>query len=86
MELSKKNFKYCEICEIEATSLCLECLSYYCDDCFKYVHDKKAKNNHKKEKIDYFVPFDTKCIKHPLNPINLFCVNENGNLYNVIYF
>ena len=65
MENKNKNFKQCEICEIEATNLCLECLSYYCEACYKYVHDKKAKNNHKKEKIDYFVPIDTKCPDHP---------------------
>ena len=47
MELMDKNDnKHCEICEIEATCLCFDCINYYCDDCFKYVHEKKAKSNH----------------------------------------
>ena len=78
MDVIHKNFKQCEICEIEANNLCLECSNYYCDECYKYVHDKKAKKNHKKEKIDYFAPIDTKCIDHPKNPLNLFCVDEKG--------
>ena len=49
MELMDKNDKndnkHCEICEIEATCLCFDCINYYCDDCFKYVHEKKAKSN-----------------------------------------
>ena len=50
MELNKKNFKQCEICEIDATNLCLECISYYCDACYKYVHEKKGKKIIKKKK------------------------------------
>ena len=72
------SLKKCEICEIEATSLCLKCNSYYCDSCFKYVHEKKAKNNNKREKIDYFVPIPTKCSDHPQIPINLYCLDEKG--------
>ena len=80
MEVIKKNYKLCEICDNEATSLCLKCVSYFCDKCFKYVHENnKTKNNHKKEKIDYFVPIDTKCPDHPQVPINLFCIDEKGN-------
>ena len=78
MQRNQKNYKQCEICEIEATCLCLKCYNYYCDACYKYAHDKKKSNNHKKEKIDYFVPMDTKCPDHEGNRINLFCVNEKG--------
>ena len=78
MEKKQINMKQCEICENDATCLCLKCISYYCDSCFKLAHGKKTKNNHKKEKIDHFVPIDTKCPAHPLNPITLFCVEENG--------
>ena len=81
MEKKQLNIKVCEICEIDATCLCMECISYYCDSCFKFVHDKKPKNNHKKSKVDYFVPIDTKCPAHPLIPRNLFCVEERGNIY-----
>ena len=79
MEVIQKNYKLCEICESEATSLCLKCMSYFCDKCYKNVHDNKAKSSHKKEKIDYFVPIDTKCPDHPQNIINLFCIDEKGN-------
>ena len=78
MKRNQKNYKQCEICKIEATSLCLNCYNYYCDACFKYVHDKKQNINHKKEKIDYFVPMDTKCPDHEGIRINLFCVDEKG--------
>ena len=78
MEKNKSIIKKCEICEIEATSICLKCMSYYCDDCFKYVHEKETKAQHKKEKIDYFIPIDTKCPEHPTVPINLFCLDEKG--------
>ena len=79
MNQNQKNIKQCDICEVTATSLCLDCSSYYCDSCFKYIHEKKAKSNHKKESVDPFVPIDVKCPDHPNNPMNLFCVDENGN-------
>ena len=79
MEIKQANLKKCEICETEATSLCYKCKSYYCDSCYKLIHDKKPKNDHKKEKIDYFVPIDIKCPDHPDNIINLFCIDEKGN-------
>ena len=84
MKKNNNNFKKCEICKIEATSLCLECSNYYCDACSKYVHDKKENNVHKIQKIDYFVPWDTKCPEHPKVPINLFCIDENGKLKFII--
>ena len=66
MEEKPKNFKVCDICGAQAIFLCLECLAnYYCDSCYKLIHDKKEKNNHKKEKLDYFIPIDTRCPKHP---------------------
>ena len=88
MEKIEKNFKQCEICGEEATNLCMKCISYFCEGCYKFVHDKKINIQHKKEKIDYYCPFDTKCQDHPKVPITLFCVDEKGNifiLYN-IYF
>ena len=81
MEINRKIF--CEICKEDAKNLCLKCISYYCDSCYKFVHDKKANIEHKKEKIDYFVPFDTKCPDHPKNPINLFCIDEKGKFINI---
>ena len=86
MDIRQKNYKGCDICKIEATSLCLSCYSYLCDECFKYVHSKKENINHKKDKIDYFVPIDIKCPEHDRVPINLFCLDEKGNttLYNIL--
>ena len=76
---SKNNIlKKCEICKITATSLCLKCNSYYCDLCFKYVHEKDSNQSHIKENIDPFVPIETKCPEHPQIPMNLFCVDEKG--------
>ena len=81
MEEKKKNFKLCDICESQAILLCLECErnNYYCDSCYKLAHDKKPKSNHKKEKIDYYVPIETRCPEHPNVALNLFCINEKSN-------
>ena len=79
MNQIQKNEKLCEICGIPAKSLCINCLSYYCEECYKYVHNKEQNKQHKKEKIDYFVPMDIKCQDHPKDRINLFCIDEKGN-------
>ena len=48
---------------------------------------KKKNTNHKKEKIDYFVPIDTRCPEHEGNRINLFCIDEKGkNIYIFLIF
>ena len=70
--------KKCEICEKDATSLCFQCINYFCDSCYKLIHDKKNNNLHKKEKLDYYVPIELKCSDHPKIPITLFCVDEKG--------
>ena len=51
---------------------------HFCDSCYKIAHEKIDDNKHKKEKIDYFNPIETKCQKHPKVPINLFCLDEKG--------
>ena len=80
--MKQKNFKQCDICKIEeAKSLCFQCFSYYCDSCFKWVHEKGKNNEHKKGKIDYFVPIDIWCQDHKKDVISLFCVDEKGNKY-----
>ena len=81
MKEGKKNYKECEICEENATSLCFKCKMYLCDSCFKLIHDKKKNNQHIKEKIDYFVPIDIKCPDHPEDRIYLFCLDEKGKSY-----
>ena len=68
--------KNCEICGIDAKELCLDCMNYFCEECYKYVHNKQLNQLHKKDKIDYFVPMDTKCPEHPKDRISLFCIDE----------
>ena len=90
MEYNQKNFKYCDMCKVtEATSLCPKCFSYYCDICFKSVYNREKNSTHKKEKIDNFVPIDTRCPEHQGNNMNLFCIEEKGNIiiiYNYLYY
>ena len=83
MEKDEKQFKDCEICYSNATCLCFECNSYFCERCYKLIHDVKNDPKHKKENIDPFIPIELKCPIHQQNPMNLFCVNEKGNY---IYF
>ena len=81
MENKQKNYKQCDICKfVEATSLCPQCFSYYCDGCYKQVHSVKENKEHNKEAIDYNVPIDTRCPDHAGNNINLFFIDEKGNL------
>ena len=82
MEINKKNLKQCDMRkDKEATSLCPQCFSYYCDVCHKAVHENTKNSQHKKEKIDYNVPIDTRCPDHSGNNINLFCIDEKGKIY-----
>ena len=76
MELNQ--IKKCEICKEYATSLCLKCTSYFCDSCSKFIHNKKENSQHKKEKIDNFVPIDIKCALHSKYPMDYFCLDEKG--------
>ena len=77
----QKNIKQCEICKVkEATTLCLDCYSYFCEACYKYVHDIKENSNHKNEKMDLFIPIDIMCPEHGRNSMNLFCIDEKGNI------
>ena len=43
MEAKETNLKYCEICKSEAKSLCLECISYFCDNCCTNLSTIKKK-------------------------------------------
>ena len=81
MEEINKNFqkiKLCDICKINATSLCFKCNCYFCESCFKFVHDKQVNSNHKKENIDPFIPIELKCPDHPQHIMSLFCLDEKG--------
>ena len=74
----EQKLKKCDICDTDATCLCFQCMSYYCDSCHKLSHKSERKKAHKKEKIDYFAPIDIKCPDHELYPMGLFCVDEKG--------
>ena len=74
-----KIIKLCEMCGEKANYICFKCVMYICDSCDKIVHNLKISRQHKKEKLDYFVPMDIKCPDHPNDRINLFCTDENGN-------
>ena len=78
MKKELKLIKNCEFCGVNATSLCFECLEYFRESCFKWVHEKQLKSTHKKENIDLYVPIDLKCPDHPNNSNNLFCVDDKG--------
>ena len=81
-EKNESNIQKCKICGKEAKSLCFNCEMYLCDSCYKFIHDKELNKDHKKEKIDYFVPIEIKCTEHPQNSLNLFCINDKGkNIY-----
>ena len=78
----QKNIKQWEICkDREAITLCFDCHFYFCEACYKFVHDIKKNSSHKKEKIDLFVPIDTTCPDHGRVPMNLFCIDDKGNIY-----
>jgi len=89
MEEKKINFKYCDICKSQATYLCSSCIGgvgfYYCESCYKFIHDKKENMNHKKEKIDYYLPIELRCNVHQNVPLNLFCLDEKGNIILFIF-
>ena len=87
MEEKKMNFKLCDICKSQATLFCSDCecvCNYYCDSCYKFVHDKKININHKKEKIDFFIPIETKCPVHQKVDYNLFLLSSKSLLENSI--
>ena len=78
--------KLCELCHIQATCLCFECYMYFCDSCYKFIHDKSTNKDHKKENIDLFTPIDIKCMEHSKNILNLFCIDEKGKIINSFIF
>ena len=73
--------KNCELCKEKATFFYFDCSFYLCDSCYKFLHEKKANINHKKEEIDPYVSMDIKCPNHPNNKINIFCIEEKSKLY-----
>lgn len=79
MENYKGN-KKCDICNSDSTCVCFICLSYFCESCFKFIHDKEKNSSHKKEDIDPYITYNFKCRTHQLSQITLYCVDEKGKL------
>ena len=72
-----KQIKDCEICgNNSATCLCFKCNNYFCDKCFKLIHDLKKDQKHQKENFDIFIPIELKCSKHSPILNNLFYLDE----------
>ena len=74
--------KKCETCQIDATCIWYQCISYLCDSCFKLIHNNEIRKDHKKDKIDYYALIETKCHQHKLHPMDLYCVFDKG-IYNL---
>ena len=75
-----KQIKECSFCEIKAIYLCFQCRKYFCENCFKIIHDLKNNFEHKKELIDPFIPIEINCSEHPNYPLELFCLNDKGKI------
>ena len=82
----KPLIRKCENCLVDATCLCFKCMSYFCESCFKLFHNNEKRKSHKKEKIDYFIPIETKCPEHDLGTMNLFCLDEKSKLNFIFIF
>ena len=79
--MEEKKSKKCEICELKADCLCFKCNFYFCEKCFKLVHDLKKNKEHKKELIDTFISFDLKCSLHEDQKNSLFCLDDKGKYF-----
>ena len=89
MEKKESKIKHCGICETDATCLCFDCYNYFCESCFKFVHEKgKGKSNHIKEKIDPYLPFNFRCPEHKRRLLDLFFIEEKEELdkFNLFVF
>ena len=56
MEINNKQKKICDLCQNnEANNICYDCPNYYCDSCFKLIHNIKINSGHNKENIDPYI-------------------------------
>ena len=78
--------KKCDVCKADSTALCIKCMLYFCESCFKLAHKCEETKSHIKEKLDYFCPIDIKCPFHKTHPLDLFCVDEKGKLIIIIHY
>jgi len=79
IDAKNSTLKICDLCQTnEATALCYECPSYFCNSCFKLIHNIKINSYRKKEEVDPFISINVKCPEHPKIINNLFCVEEKS--------
>ena len=79
--------KKCDLCNFESFWICFQCKKYYCDKCYKIIHDLKKSQGHKKELIDPFIYYDLKCSIHKTQQNSLFCLDDKSKkiiLYNFL--
>ena len=79
----EKQFKLCDYCNNNANVLCYKYKLYFCENCYKIIHELKKNPEHQKEKIDPYIEIDLKCPEHPDYPLDLFCIDEKG-MYNIL--
>ena len=84
--MSTNENKKCQICKEIPTYLCYDCKNYYCDKCFKFIHDIQVNPNHKREKIDSLIQVEFKWFEHPEHPICLFCAEEKDKTIFLIFY
>lgn len=76
--------KKCDSCISESFWICFQCKKYYCDKCYKIIHDLKSDNPHEKTKINPYLSIDFFCPNHQEYPLELFCFNDKGNFHFII--
>ena len=54
MEDNMEGAKECIRCEEVATIVCFDCKTYYCEDCFNLMHQKKKTQSIKMKKLVLF--------------------------------
>jgi len=72
------NIKECDYCDLKAINICFKCRKYFCENCFKIIHNLKKNIGHQKELIDPFFPEEINCPIHSKYPLELFCINDKG--------
>ena len=86
MDVNLNRLKKCDFCMSEASLICFQCKKYYCDKCFKIIHDIKKDMSHEETKINPYLSIDFFCPEHKEYPLELFCLNDKGKFYSIIYY
>ena len=79
--------KKCDYCRSDASDVCFKCNDFFCNNCYKIIHELRKDSEHKKIEINPYLSIDLFCPMHPKNPLELFCLDDKGNFYynNFIY-